>query len=59
LATQRKIKAVGVTGGLHISYGRTFSQHLQDGIAGHQVNQQEHERDYQPDYWQRVQHAQG
>ena len=59
LPAQGKIEAVGMAGGLHIGYGRAFSQHLQDGIAGHEVNQQEDERDYQPDYWQRVQHAQG
>ena len=41
LTAEGKIEAVGMAGGLHIGYGRAFSQHLQDGIAGHEVNQQE------------------
>ena len=43
--------------GLHISYRSAFSQHLKNRVAGHQVNQEKDERDYQPDHRQRVQHA--
>ena len=59
LPAQRKIKAVGMAGGLHVGYGSAFSQHLKNGIAGHEVNQKEHERDDQPYHWQRVQDAEG
>jgi hypothetical protein len=46
-----------MAGGLHISYGSAFSQHLKNRVAGHKVNQKKDERDYQPDHGQRVQHA--
>ena len=59
LPAQRKIEAVGVARGLHIGYGSAFAQHLQNGIAGHEMNQKEHKRDDQPDHWQRVQQAEG
>ena len=44
LPTEGKIEAVGMTGGLISVSGRAFPQHLQDRVAGHQVNQQEDER---------------
>ena len=42
--------------GLHIGYGSAFSQHLKNRVAGHQVYQQENQRDHQPDDGQGVQH---
>ena len=57
LLAERDIEAVGVAGGLDIGRRRAFSQHLQDGIAGDQVDQQKDQRDHEPDYRQRVQHA--
>src|ERR1700722_8876198 len=49
LPAERKVEPVGVTGGLYVGYRSAFSKHLQDGIAGDQVDQQEHQRDDQPD----------
>ncbi len=43
--------------GLHVGYRSAFSQHLQNGVAGHEVDQKENERDHQPDHWQGVQDA--
>ena len=55
LPAQGKIKTVGMAGGLHIGHRRAFAQHLKNGVAGHEMNQKENERDNQPDHWQRVQ----
>ena len=57
LLAQRDIEAVGMPGGLDVSCRRAFSQHLQNGIAGNQVDQKEYQRHDEPDYGQRVQHA--
>ena len=37
----RDVEAVGVSCSLDVSGGRAFSQHLLDGIAGNEVDQQE------------------
>ena len=55
LLAQGNIQTVGVPGRLQIGRRRSLAQHLLDGVARHQMNQQEHQRDHQPDHRQRVQ----
>ena len=56
LLAQRHVEAVGVASRLNISRGRAFAEHLNDGIAGHRVDEQEDDGDDEPDHRQRVQH---
>ena len=57
LLSQRLIESVGVACGLDVGRRGAFSEHLQNGIAGNEMNQQKDQRDHEPDDWQRVQHA--
>ena len=57
LLPQRNIQPVGMTRRGDVSGYRSFAQHLLDGIARHQVNQQEDHRHYQPDHGQHVQRS--
>ena len=59
LLAERDIETVGVAGGLDVGGGCAFAEHLQDGIAGDEVDQQKDQRDHQPDYRERVEHAKG
>ncbi len=59
LLAQRDIEAVGVARGLDVGGGSAFAEHLQDRIAGDEVDQKEDQRDHQPDYRQRVQRRGG
>ncbi len=49
LLRQRQIKAISVAGRLHVSAGGVFTQHLLDGIARDQMDQQKNDGDNQPD----------
>jgi hypothetical protein len=42
LLAERNIEAVGVSSGLNVGGGGSFSKHLQDWIAGNQVNEEEY-----------------
>ena len=46
-----------MAGSLYVGYRGAFAEHLQDGIAGDQMDQDEDQRNHQPNYRQRVQHA--
>ena len=59
LPAEGKIETVGVPGSLYVGYRSSFAQHLQDGVAGDQMDQQEYQRDHQPNYRQHVQNAKG
>jgi hypothetical protein len=37
------VEVIGMTGGCDVSGGRAFAEHLQDGIAGDEMNQQEYD----------------
>lgn len=54
LLPERNVEAIGVTRSRNVSNGRAFTQHLQNGIAGHQMDQQEYNRDHKPEDWQCV-----
>ena len=57
LRAQRDIQPVSMACGGDVGCGRALAQHLLDGIAGHDVNQQEDHRNHQPDDRQHVQQA--
>ena len=57
LLAERDIEAVGVARGLNVSGGRAFAQHLLNGIAGDEVDQQEDGGDDEPDDRQGVEDA--
>ena len=57
LLSERHVEAVGVAGGLDVAGGCAFSQHLLDGIAGDEVDQEKNGRDDEPDDGQRVEQA--
>ena len=57
LLAERGVEAVGVARGLDVGGGRAFAEHLQDGVSGDEVDQQEDEGDDQPDDWQGVEDA--
>jgi hypothetical protein len=59
LPAEWKVEPVGVPGGLYVGYRGAFPQHLQNGVAGNQVDQQEDQRDHEPYYWQHVEDAEG
>ncbi len=59
LLTEWLVESVRMARSLDVGCGRAFSQHLQNGIAGDEMDQQKDQRHYQPDHWQRVQHAKG
>ena len=46
-----------MTRGGDVGGGRTFAEHLRDGVSGDEVDEQEHEAYYQPDYGQSVEDA--
>ena len=48
-----------MTGSLYVRYRRAFAQHLQDRVAGNEMDQKEYQRDDQPNYRQHVQNAKG
>ena len=57
LRAERNIESVGVASGGDVGGRSAFAQHLLDGIAGNEVNQQEDHRHHQPDDWQHVEQA--
>lgn len=59
LHVQRQIEAILMTQGGHVSGARAVAQHLLDGVAGHQMNQEENERDHQPQHGQGVEQTDG
>jgi hypothetical protein len=48
LPPQRLIEEVLVAQRIHVGLVGAFAEHLQDGIARNQMDEQEHERDNQP-----------
>ena len=46
-----------MAGGVDVGGGRAFAEHLQDGVAGDEVDEKEDEGDHQPDNGQGVEHA--
>ncbi len=50
LLGERGVEAVGVAEGGDVAGGGSFAEHLDDGIAGDEVNQQEDDGDDQPDH---------
>src|SRR5437763_14857131 len=57
LFAERPGGTVEMARGLHVGSRRAFTQHLQNGIAGYQVNEKKDDGDDEPDGGQRVQHA--
>jgi hypothetical protein len=49
LRPERLIVAVLVAQGADVGRGCALAEHLEDGVAGNQVNEQKNERDHQPD----------
>jgi hypothetical protein len=54
LLPEGNVEAVGMTCGSNVSDRSAFTQHLQDRIARHKMDQQEDDRDHQPEDWQCV-----
>jgi hypothetical protein len=48
LRQERLIEAVLVAKGSNVGRGCALAEHLQDGIAGNQVNEQKDQGDHQP-----------
>jgi hypothetical protein len=59
LPAKRDIESVEMASSLDVGGGCAFAEHLKDGIAGDEVDQEKDERNYQPDYGQGVQGAEG
>src|SRR5712692_5207166 len=57
LLAERNIESIGLPGGMHVGGGRAFGQQLQNGVVGNEMDQEKNQRDYEPYYRQRVQHA--
>jgi len=57
LLSERKVEAVGMSRGLEVGGWRAFSEHLLNGVAGHQVDQEKNKRDHQPEDGQGVEDA--
>ena len=57
LLRQRDIESIGVAGGLHVGAGCAFTQHLLDGIAGNEMDQQKNDGHNQPDDGNHVKQA--
>jgi len=41
-------ESIGMAGSLHVSADLALAQHLLNGIAGDEVDEQKHDRDHQP-----------
>ena len=48
LPAQRLVEAVLVAQRIDVGGRCALAQHLQNGVAGHQVNEQKHQRNHQP-----------
>ncbi len=46
-----------MAGGGDVSWRRAFTEHLLDGVAWDEVNQEKDQAHYQPDDWERVEDA--
>ena len=57
LLAERGVEAVGVARGLDVGGRRAFAEHLLDGVSGDEMDQEEDEADYQPDYREGVEDA--
>src|SRR4029077_242046 len=57
LLAEWEIESIGMPCGLQVRRRGAFSQHLLDGIARDEMDQEKYERHYQPDHWQRVEDA--
>jgi hypothetical protein len=42
---------------LDIGGRRAFAEHLLDGVSGDEMDEQEDQGDYQPDYWEGIEDA--
>jgi hypothetical protein len=49
LRVEREIEAVGVTEGGDVGRGGSLAEHLDDGVAGNQVDEEEDDRDHNPE----------
>ena len=57
LGVEGQVESVSVTQGDDVGRSGTFAQHLLDGVAGDEVNEDEDDGDNQPDYGNRVDEA--
>ena len=51
------VEAVGVAEGVDVGGGGSFAEHLDDGVAGDEVDEQEDDRDDDPEHGQRDEDA--
>jgi hypothetical protein len=59
LFTKGGVESEGVAGGGDVGGRGAFTEHLLDGIAGDEVDQEEDQAHYQPDDWEGVEDALG
>ena len=57
LLGERRVEAVGVAEGVDVGGGGAFAEHLDDGVAGDEVDEQEDDRDDDPEDGQREEDA--
>lgn len=57
LGVEREIEAELVAHGREVAGGCSFAEHLLDGVAGDEMDEQEDERDDDPDYGEGEQDA--
>src|ERR1039458_4850308 len=49
LRVERGVEAIGVAQGGDVGGGRALAEHLDDGVAGDEVDQQKDDRDHHPE----------
>jgi hypothetical protein len=57
LRVERGVEAIGVAQGGDVGGGRALAEHLDDGVAGDEVDQQKDDRDHHPEDGQRDEDA--
>ncbi len=57
LFAERRIEAIGVACGGDVGGWRAFAEHLLNGVAGDEMDEQKDEADHQPNDWERVEDA--
>jgi hypothetical protein len=52
LLAERCVEAVGVAECCDVGGGSSFAEHLDDGVAGYEMDEQEDDGDNNPEYWE-------
>src|SRR3954454_3166048 len=57
LLAERNVESIGMARSLDVGAGSAFPEHGLDGVAGNQMDQQEHRRHHKPDDRQSVEQS--